>query len=197
MKNKGLFVLSIIIISSIISCSEKQGKQNIAVTDSTIVTNAPDSFIIRFLKWYQQNNTKLNSIHLVKGGGANTTNFYAIDFGGTEQYLTELRKSGFFSEAYLTEMKNYFSSSDRYFLQHPQNDGPPWGFEADLVMKAQDYKEVWDNLTKAFIVEKSISNGKAIIKMAFGDNYKTTYFLSQLNGKWMLDKIENDTTNSL
>lgn len=152
---------------------------------------SPEKTVIAFLKWYKHNEERLYRIQLLTGGLKDTATFYSVDFKATEKYLVELKKSGFVSYKFLEDLQQHFLQTNEYLEQHPQNDGPAPGFEADLIMKAQDYMDVWEDLDHAKVIDKNIDGKKASIKFLFAGYYKTKYYLTRHSNKWLIDKIEN------
>ncbi len=151
----------------------------------------PDSTVLTFIKWYHQNEDRLEKIEFIKGGLEDTTTFYSIDFTKTEKYLSELAKSNCVSQKFISDFRNFFTRSDKYFKEHPQNDGPAYGFEASLIMQSQDYMDVWENLDSMKSLKRNISGNKAIIKVSFGKYYRPTYNLTKFSNHWLIDSIYN------
>ncbi|MDB5231034.1 MAG: amino terminal protease family protein [Chitinophagaceae bacterium] len=189
---RNIFLL--IIVTSIIACSHTNTKKD--DTNSTLLQHtieiSPEHTAIAFLNWYKQNEDSLNKIKIITGGLQDTTTFYSIDFKESEKYLSELKKSGYLSNQFLNNLRTFFKISNERFKEHPQNDGPAEGFEADLIMKAQDYSEVWESLDHVKVIAKKIDGNKAFIKLLFTGNYKTNYYLTQNGNKWLIDRIDND-----
>lgn len=149
----------------------------------------PDSTGINFLKWYCDNEERLRQFYVVKGGLPDSTTNYYIDFITVERYIAELRASGFLSDAYLNDLMDYFKQCNLYLKKHPQNDGPPSGFEADLIMKSQDYADVWSNIDHPKIISKTILQNKAVLDLQFAKYYNIKYFLSRNRNEWLIDSI--------
>ncbi len=173
-------------------CSDVNKKQSVVKSVLNTKTISPDSTIINFLKWYHDNESRLNKIQLVKGGYPDTTTFYRVDFSQTENYLAELKKSGFVSDKYLSDFRIYFSKADADLKKDPQNDGPPAWFDADLVMKSQDYDDVWNNLEKAKTTIKEITDNSAEVFIQFQPNYKMKCHFTKIGNSWLLDLLENE-----
>ncbi|MDP1814980.1 MAG: hypothetical protein Q8K92_11075 [Leadbetterella sp.] len=151
----------------------------------------PDSTVLAFIKWYHKNENKIQKNNLIKGGLKDTTTFYSIDFTNTEKYLTELSKSNCVSEKFISDFRNFFKQSDMYLKENPQLDGPVNGFESDLIMKSQDYMEVWNYLDRMKTLKTSIQGNKAIIKVSFGKYYRPSYNLTKHSNYWLIDSIYN------
>ena len=95
------------------------------------------------------------------------------------------------ADIFIYDLRKYFASLDNYLKQHPQNDGPVSGQDVDLVIKAQDYMDVWENLNSSKIIFSNVTKTKATIKLQFIGNYKTIYSLTKHGDKWLLDRLDN------
>lgn len=189
----------LLIVTSIIACSNtktENGKTKneglrFAISDTIPNRISPDSTVIAFLKWYRDHENSLHQIQLLTGGLEDTATFYSVDFKETERYLSELKKSGYLSDTFLDELRKHFAQANKYLKQHPQNDGPAPGFEADLIMKSQDYMDVWENLANVKVIDKKIDGSKASVKLLLTSNYKTKYYLTIYKEKWLINRIDN------
>lgn len=158
--------------------------------DDTAAAESPDKVVIKFLEWYRDNEERLAKIELVFGM-QDTTKPYSVNVEGTKTYLAELKKSGFVSDRFLEDLRLQFVKSDDYMKKNPGNDGPPFGFDADLIMQAQDFSDVWQNLSKAELVNQKIEGTNAKLRFKFTEYYKTNYYLSKVGNKWLINRIEN------
>jgi hypothetical protein len=191
--------LILLFVMSLMACSDTASKINKTDKEVTIPAAthkvshviAPDSTVIAFLNWYRNNEDRLHQIQFLTGGLEDTSTFYSVDFKAAEKYLKELNSSGYLSGIFLDNLQRHFIQSSEYLKQHPQNDGPAPGFEADLIMKAQDYMDAWENLDAVKVIEKKVDGNKAFIKLLFVGNYKTKYYLSKSGQQWLIDNIEN------
>lgn len=188
------FYISLIVLTIIISCSSKQQDETNA--SKNLYTQQPDSTVLRFLKWYHQNEEELNRLHFFKGGLNDTTTFYSVDYTNTEIYLARLLSSQCLSNKFIADFRNYFIQGDLYLKRHPQNDGPVDGFDYDLIMKSQDYMDVWDNLDSMKTLSREIIGNKAIIKVSFGKYHSPSYNLTNVQGRWLIDSIYNVYNNN-
>jgi hypothetical protein len=147
--------------------------------------------VFDFLKWYRTNYNQLNQIKLVNNSGADqgSTKYYSVNFKGTEDYLLRLRGSGYISDKYIDKWRRYFRECEENFKRNPQNDGPPDGFGFDFVLWTQEIDETLEKIDhpKLIGVKESltISIVKVDIMMRLG------FTLSNSNGKWLIDNIEN------
>jgi len=188
-------ILQILLVTENTLLAQKTGKvstlnNNLPIIKS-VKQDSPKRTVIKFLKWYKDNEKRLNEIRVLKGGPPDTTTFYFVDFKETETYLKELKKSGFVSDTFLGDMRKHFADLDSQLKQYPQIDGPVSGDDFDRVMKAQDYMDVWEHLDSSKIISSNITKNKAIIKLTFIGNYKTIYNLTKLGDKWVLDRLDN------
>ena len=149
----------------------------------------PDSTVILFLKWYRDNEERLQKFYVVGGGLPESGTFYYIDFPVAERYLGELRSSRFLSDAFINDLMAYYQQCNLYLKNHPVDDGPPPGFEADLIMKSQDYMDVWESLDHPKKIEQNIQGNNAVVRIAFNGYHYETYFLSRSPSRWLIDSI--------
>ena len=76
------------------------------------------------------------------------------------------------------------------FISEPENDGPPSGFDYDIVMKSQDF-EMEELLRDLKITNLSISKKTTKLTADFGVYYKLNFLLSKENEVWKIDNIIN------
>ena len=184
MKYFTVFCLAI----ALVSCSQKKG------TDTQEEMLSPTSTVTEFLKWYRTNYEKLMQITMVDGGiyqRPDSTKNYSVNFTGTEEYLTQLKSTGFISDQYVDEWRAYFKKADDDMKASPENDGPPMWFDYDLIMLSQDFDLA--EIEKATTTE-ALNDGKATVTFEFYPGYILKYSLSTIDGKWMIDKIENKSS---
>jgi len=186
-------VIGFLTFSVMKSVSSKANNETVLYVAKNVAPNvvSPESTIIAFLKWYKYNEERLRQIQLLTGGLKDTTTFYSVNFKATEKYLSELKKSGFLSDRFLEDLRTHFIQANEYLKQHPQHDGPAPGFEADLIMKSQDYMDVFENLDNVKVLDKNMNGNKAYLKLMFAGYYKTKYYLAMHRNKWLIDKIQN------
>lgn len=185
--NKLISILSLIILTSCNS-KEKEIATNTPKNEITI-DKADEKTAIDFYKWYA-NDKKIKDVEFLKDL-KDSNNFYAIDFKGTEEYLSILKKTGLVSEKYLETQREYFKECEKYFKENPENDGPPYGLDYDLIMHSQDYDEDLANTDKIKVKEIYRKNNESKLKILFFGGGKIDVTLSKTNGKWLIDKIEN------
>jgi hypothetical protein len=182
---KRFSLLMILMIAMILSCSG-QGNSN-----STL---APNQTVVSFLKWYNTHLKEFQKIYFIKDPYNNSpAKNYSIDFNSTEKYISKLKSSGFISDYYLDSFRKYFKKCEEGFKKNPQNDGPPSGLEADLIMWSNsDYEEELANMNKVKVVSEKIKGENATVKLKFIGDGERTYLLTKSNGKWLI-KMTVDT----
>lgn len=149
--------------------------------------------IKEFINWYGKNQTKLSQIELVNNSHneiIDTTKFYSVNFENTEKYLTEFKKSGLFSEKYIESQRKYFRDCESDFIAEPENDGPPSGFDYDIVMKSQDF-EIEELIRDLKVKNLTVTEKTAKLTADFGIYYKLNFTLSKENEVWKIDDIIN------
>jgi hypothetical protein len=112
------------------------------------IASQPDSScypstIRNFLHWYRQNHEKIDSIALIKDRAAGESSRYVIDFDGVKKYLSVLRSSGYFTDAFLLDKEAYFQICEKNLAVSKQNDGPPEGLDFDLLLLTQEPDLFW------------------------------------------------------
>tara|TARA_R110000868_G_scaffold173512_2_gene409651 strand:- start:1188 stop:1811 length:624 start_codon:yes stop_codon:yes gene_type:complete len=149
--------------------------------------------IKEFINWYGKNQTKLSKIELVNNSRNeinDTTKFYSVNFENTEKYLAEFKKSGLFSEKYIESQRKYFKNCESDFKAEPENDGPPSGFDYDIVMKSQDF-EIEELIRDLKVKNLIVTEKTAKLTADFGIYYKLNLTLSKENEVWKIDDIVN------
>lgn len=150
--------------------------------------------VFEFLNWYKTNMSRLSRIELVTNNGydgSDSTKLYAVNFKGTEEYLRELLNSQFISEKYAAKQREYFKLCETNFKSEPQYEGPPLGFDFDLIMLSQDFD--LDQLSQVKTISHKGTDNTNHVILEFPYNYKLAYSLSYVNGKWLIDDIQNIT----
>lgn len=137
-----------------------------------------------FLHWYKNNYAKANSFGFTyqdKQGN------YQVSVNQGKEYLKFLKSSGFISDKYVDIWLKYFKDKAKYLLENLQNEGPPEGFEFDLVLITQEPELVLNEIDNLqFLVSENDGN-KAILQIIGEFGYDIE--LINENGKWMIDYI--------
>jgi len=148
---------------------------------------SPDQTVIKFLNWYNDHLNEFQNINFIK----TSNDGYKIDSISVEKFLMKLKSSDLVSDNYIQWFKIYFKKCNDNFKKTKQNDGPPLGLDADLIMWSNsDYEKELLNLDKVQITEEYINNEKARIKLKFIGGREITYFLLKTD-KWYIEEIRN------
>lgn len=137
-----------------------------------------------FLHWYKANYTEANSFGFTfqdKKGN------YQVSISQSKKYLEFLKSSGFISEKYVIAWLKYFKDKAQYLQENLQNEGPPEGFEFDLVLITQEPELVLNNINNLQFVIVENSRSKAILQVIGEFSYD--FELIKENGKWMIEYI--------
>lgn len=137
-----------------------------------------------FLSWYGTNYREANSFELVNQGDSV---FYSVNFEETEKFLAYLKSSGFVSDAYLDVFRKKFAEAQINFDKDPINEGPPMGFDYDIVLWTQEPDLVIEKGKNPSVIFSSIRDGQA--SLALDVYMKLQFELSKKNGSWKIDRI--------
>lgn len=74
-------------------------------------------------------------------------------------------------------------------IKNPQNDGPPYGFEYDLVLMTQEVDQAMDAIDNIKVTDVNESGDSAVVKVDIMT--KLGFTLTKANGKWLIDDISN------
>jgi hypothetical protein len=172
---------------------------NNAIANQGSLENPQDSCkeqlktIINFLNWYRNYSSQDHDYVTVNnyGEGYNTNNYYSVNYSGTERYLNDLKNSGFISEKYINQWREYFKKCELNFKKNPQNDGPPEGLDFDFIMWSQDYEEEFKTIDKLVVVNFKKENKQCYLKVIFPVGSKLEFYMSKTNNGWIIDDIKN------
>jgi hypothetical protein len=161
----------------------------------------PALTVLDFLEWYRKNMMNIGKAPMIDTKAfkkGDTTHYYTVNFEGTEKYLAEIKASGFVSEKYLESQRKDFKRSDDSLHAHPANDGPPYGFDYDLVMLSQDLDEDLSHLDQAKLSKEKVTDHGIFITLEFISGMKLEYTLTRGvdTGKWWIDEIKNGAVNN-
>jgi hypothetical protein len=184
MKTIASIVLTLLIVSSYTS-----GATQLNNVHTIRTVEKPKKVVRNFLNWYKENRERLNKYRLVSGDPENKTKAYRVDFAETEKYLNELKKSGFVSNQYISTFRKYFRTADANLEQYPQYEGPPEGFGFDLVLKADDYKEVLDHFAKMKVITKPVNADSVKVYVRF-PTVVMMFRLSRSGKSWLIDSLD-------
>lgn len=137
-----------------------------------------------FLMWYKTNYTQANSFGLTyqdKQGN------YNVALGNCDLYLNFLKSSGYISDTYMGLWKKYFEDKAIYLKENLSSEGPPEGFEFDLVLITQEPELVLNTINDKLFAVVENSGTKAVLQMGGEEGYD--FDMVKENGKWMIAYI--------
>jgi len=189
----------LISLTLLIACQSKSKSENAeskskqATQKENFETKESLQTVISFLKWYKANYKDVNRYELVnyKESLHDSTKYYSVNFAETDKYLEKLKSSKLLSNEYLETWKSCFIKYEQNFQENPQNDGPPEGFDYDLVILTQEPEETLSSIEKPIVINVTESSEKATVNLNI--YMKLSFKLSKIDGKWLIDKIEHYT----
>lgn len=173
---------------------EQTRSSNIEPVTVSDAAPAPEETVLSFLNWYKDNGKNLANDLVLYSSGENwdSTKFYAVNFPATETYLKTLTSTALVSNKYADKWRSYFKKCDQHFKDHPQNEGPPEGFEYDFIVFSQEDPGL-DELLKAKLDVLEENEIGAQILITFPSDYNYKYYLSKDGQNWVIDDIERLT----
>ena len=114
---------------------------------------------------------------------------YSVNFKNGERYLAFLKTSNRLTDSYLNEWRKFFKEREQGFKLTAQKEGPPTGFEYDLVMLSQEVDLQLASLDSIKIDAVHVSGNKATVYCTLLDSYE--FRLIRRNSRWMINEILN------
>ncbi len=137
-----------------------------------------------FLKFYKKHYKKANNFDFTitddKGN-------YKVNLADCRKYLEYLKSSKYISENYVKEWMKYFEERSNHFKENHQNEGPPEGFDYDLLLNSQEPELIFNYINELKFKIKETSKEKSTIIMTGAWSYTVT--MSNLNEKWKIDAL--------
>jgi hypothetical protein len=142
--------------------------------------------VVAFLHWYKTHMQAVNRFPLVNQQAGKP---YSVNFKNGEQYLACLKSSHLLTDAYLSQWRTYFNERNTGFRLSPQDEGPPAGFEYDLVMLTQDVDKQLASLKSVKISKVAVVKNRATVVLTLLDAYE--FRLIRQNNHWLINEILN------
>ena len=152
------------------------------VTDSQEAKQA----VVDFLTWYKNHINGASRIVLVNQEEGKP---YSVNLNNGERYLTYLKSSNFLTAEYLDDWRQFFKERNEGFRLNPQFEGPPTGFDYDLVMLTQDVDMRLASLSEMKIEKVTVSKDRATVKLTLSDGNE--FKLQRRNNRWLINEILN------
>ena len=155
-------------------------------TSNTTDSQQARQTVLDFLTWYKKNISAINRFPLVNQKGEEP---YSVNLKNGERYLGYLKKSNLLTDKYLDNWRQYFKERNEGFRQNPENEGPPTGFEYDLVLLSQDVDMQLNSLSSLKINKITVLNNSAKVNFKLIEEYQ--FELLRRNNRWMINNILN------
>ena len=182
----------IVLLGLMVSCQQSPTKtlEVVPPAPAPIVKESNDTVQIEgavrnFLHWYKTNYKEVNKVTFVD---KNKRGDYKVNLDECKKFLNQLSSSGFISNVYVTEWNKYFESKAKYFSANPINEGPPEGFDYDLVLLTQEPEIVLEVIDTLKMNISDIKDGKAMAKV-YSANVGYEFEMGKEDGKWKIDYI--------
>ncbi|RCR70371.1 hypothetical protein DUE52_08215 [Larkinella punicea] len=114
---------------------------------------------------------------------------YAVNFKNGEKYLAYLQSSHLLTNTFLNEWRIYFRQRQQGFQLTQQTEGPPTGFEYDLVLLSQEVDLQLKSLNKLKITNVTVRKDRASVAFDLLASYECK--LVRTNGVWLINEILN------
>ena len=173
-----------------VSCNEHGNKKIGSDTvDTDSVTNSKQTELIKnYYIWYNDHMAEINPFNLVKNSPNNgdTTLTYAVNFTGTEQWLNKFQSSGMVSENFIAHWRSYFKECEEGFQVEKAWDGPPAGFDYDLIYNSQEENPSNEELSQAKFVRSQPEGNQFLVTVAIPGFYDSlrTHVEQSPDGQW-------------
>ena len=155
-------------------------------TSNTTDSQQARQTVLDFLTWYKKNISAINRFPLVNQKGEEP---YSVNLKNGARYLGYLKKSNLLTDKYLDNWRQYFKERNEGFRQNPENEGPPTGFEYDLVLLSQDVDMQLNSLSSLKINKITVLNNSSKVNFKLIEEYQ--FQLVRRNNRWMINNILN------
>lgn len=157
----------------------------------TRVAPTPDAQQVRrtvvdFLTWYKAHIQAANQIELVNQTVGKP---YSVNLKNAERYLAYLKSSHLLTDHYLNGWRTFFKERQAGFRQSPQTEGPPTGFDYDLVLLNQEVDLQLASLKSLKIKRINVMKERATVTFVLLDTYE--FRLVRGPNCWLINEILN------
>ena len=162
-------------------------KSNTTTPKSTTVGLTPITIVQNFLGWYKDHYRRLYKYKMTY---IDTAGNYRVNIKDCNAYFNEILASGYVSQEYRRLWSDYCTSQDEKFIISPQNEGPPEGFDMDLVLHTQEPDEVTQNYKNfKYKVDKINASNAVILVDTNWPDWVYVFELSKTKDRWCIDYI--------
>ena len=142
--------------------------------------------VVTFLNWYKNHIQAANRIPLVNQKAGKP---YSVNLPNGERYLAYLKSSHLLTDAYLNEWRIFFREQNEGFRKSPQTEGPPTGFDYDLVLLTQDVDMMLASLKSLKINKVTSVKNRATVAFTLFDAYE--FRMIRSGNDWLINEILN------
>ncbi len=197
MKGKLNLILLIGIIS-FTNCETNESKREVTVTDTVslakketlsvynISNDETKKAVNFFFDWYKQKYDTISSIVLVTIPDDGKS-LYSVNFDNSKVYINVLNSSGLFTNNFLRQKEIYFNSCNLRMKREKQTDGPPIGFEHDLLLLSQEPDFALEKIEEAKFINTQKTNNKYIVDTRILNDLR--FYLILDGTKYLIDSI--------
>lgn len=174
------------------SCNQPGEKKicSDTIPPSTMLAGEQTEAVKKYYTWYNDHMNELYQFNTVKNcpNKGDTTQTYRVDFDGTEKWLKAFQSSGLVSGHFITSWRDYFKKCDENFIAEPAWDGPPAGFDYDLIWNSQEEAPTNEMIGKMQLVKTEPKGDRTAITVVIPGYYDTlTKILEKApGGKWKI-----------
>ena len=188
---KPLFAITSVVLLTIVWDGQRNAVSSGLPLSVANIMPTPDAqqasqTVRQFLQWYKTHLQAVNRFPLVNQQAGKP---YSVNLKNGEHYLAYLKSSTLLSDAYLNQWRTYFTERNAGFRLSPQDEGPPDGFEYDLVMLTQDVDKQLTSLKSLKINKVTIVKNKATVALTLLGAYE--FRLVRQNDRWLINEILN------
>lgn len=195
--------LTICLLFSLAACSSTDKTKEAAISTNNYAVNAvppsdeafnkqPANTILNFLRWYRASSQQLKKIEMVtRSSNPDSANYYVLNDVAAEQYLDELKKSGFVSDKYIAKWRAYFKKCSGDLKKTPQTERPVKGLDFDFVMLSRDSEDDLVRIEKSTVEFQHIANNEGSITVGLPTAGRLKYWIAKQDGKWLIDDIKD------
>lgn len=183
-------ILLATLLLSVTICHAQQ-KTSIGVIKNTVIS---------FLKWHKSGGEyKQGELYFVpRYDGKDSVKTY-FDTDSLEMYYNNFRKSGFVSEQYINELKDYFNFYGKFI--GPKREAGEIikidGLDQDIILNTFEPEAILDHLNKATITKSLVIYNKALLGINFSKGVDMIFILTKSDKKWLIDYIGADNTSEI
>ena len=184
-----LYILLCNYVSNVTIESHVSDLENFTASASTAtqIEAIQTPIVIDFLKWYKKKYHEISTLSLVN----TSEEHYYVDLSECEAYLNILKSSGCVSFKYIEQMRTYFKTYFEQYKTALYTDGPPNGFDYDLILLTQEVDDTMQAIEHIKIMEcVIIDSTHQKVKVDIMPSILTFSLSYNKETGWLIDNIE-------